>query len=193
MAVFPIYLCGNLEYYRNLFQSDEVVFEIHEHFPKQTHRNRMEILGPNGRQKLILPTVKRNSRRAMKDVEISYAENWQKNHWKSLEAAYRRSAYFEFYEDRIKPFYTEQYATLVEFNLAYHQKILDLLKMDQSFSLSTEYQKEVETDYRNRAFELDQEEEYLQVFSDRFPFTSNLSILDALFNLGPEASRLLTS
>jgi len=96
-AIFPVFYAGNIAYYRGLMQS-EVCFEICENFPKQTFRSRMLITGPNGSQLLAIPTVKTGLRRTMKDVKISYAEDWQKDHWKSLEASYRRSPYFEYYE-----------------------------------------------------------------------------------------------
>ncbi|MBT3648837.1 MAG: hypothetical protein HN542_11410 [Flavobacteriales bacterium] len=191
MTVFPIHLCGNIEYYRALFKAGEFAFEIHEHFPKQTPRNRMEILGPNGRQLLIVPTVKRNSRRAIKDVEISYAENWQKDHWKSLEAAYRRSAYFEFYEDELRLFYTKEFRLLVDFNLAYHKLICSLLKLEFKEDFTQDYVDNVDNDFRTHDFSSTQDDAYFQVFSDRFNFESGLSILDVLFNLGPQVRSLI--
>ncbi|MEQ9187367.1 MAG: WbqC family protein [Cryomorphaceae bacterium] len=192
MALFPIVYAGNLSYYRSLIQNDEVVFEAHEHFPKQTYRNRMEVLGPNGLQKLVIPTVKTGSRRTMNTVNISYSENWQKDHWKSLEAAYRRSPYFEFYEDNFQPFYIEKIESLMEFNLSLHQTICSLLSIEVDHRMTSNYEQKVAVDLRHFSFqEAFPPVPYLQVFSDRHPFTPNLSILDALFNLGPQTLSLL--
>ena len=127
MATFPLFYAGNIAYYRALLHSDTPLFEAHEHFPKQTYRNRMEILGPNGLQKLVIPTVKTGERRKMNDVRISYAERWQKEHWKSLEAAYRRSPYFEFYEDQFRGFYEQEEELLLGLNLKMHKTICRLL------------------------------------------------------------------
>ena len=192
MAVFPIFCGGNISYYRALHQAESVHFEVYEHFPKQTYRNRMEILGPNGLQKLVIPTLKTGNRRRTNEVCISYAENWQKDHWKSLEAAYRRSPYFEFYEDRFRPFYHLEIESLLSFNLQMHAVITASLSLDLPHTLTTNYEAEVSEDMRSMAFrENIPEMAYLQVFSDRHAFLPNLSMLDALFNLGPQASDLL--
>ncbi|NQV53673.1 MAG: WbqC family protein [Flavobacteriales bacterium] len=192
MAVFPIFYGGNISYYRALNQAESVLFEVREHFPKQTYRNRIEILSPNGLQKLVIPMLKTGNQRRMDDVSISYAENWQKDHWKSLEAAYRRSPYFEFYEDRFRPFYHQEIESLLSFNLQMHAVITSSLSLDIPHTLTTSYEAEVSTDMRSMAFrENVPETAYLQVFSDRHAFLPNLSMLDALFNLGPQAADLL--
>lgn len=151
----------------------------------------MVILGPNGAQKLVIPTIKTGDRRKMKDVQISYAERWQKDHWKSLEAAYRASPYFEFYEDQLRAFYSESWPSLFEFNLAFHRRILGLLGVPTAFELTSSYRAEVDNDRRAHAFaqptEGDELPAYMQVFSDRHPFIGNLSVLDLVFNLGPRA------
>lgn len=201
MALFAIHYGGNLAYYRALIAAEEVVFDIHEHFPKQTFRNRLEILGPNGRHKLVIPTIKKGDRRPMGEVMISYEENWQKDHWKSLEAAYRRSPYFEFYEHRFRPLYQEKTERLIDLNLQMHQLILELCDLELSHQLSSEYlePETVDQDYR---LALNQKgnspdgstaTEYLQVFSDRHAFMPNLSMLDALFNLGPRTREIFNS
>ena len=191
MAVFPVYYAGNLAYFRALLAADDVVFEVCENFPKQTFRNRMEIVGPNGRQKLVIPTVKTGERRTMGNVQISYAENWQKDHWKSLEAAYRRSPYFEFYEDQLLTFYHSKRHHLLTFNLDFLQVSCSMLHLELPFRTTEVYQAEVTDDQRQTAFDQADHATYLQVFSDRHPFEPNLSILDALFNLGPQATTLL--
>lgn len=197
MALFAAHYAGNTSYYAELLRSSEVIIDTHEHFRKQTFRNRMEILGPNGLQKLVIPTMKTGQRRPMGEVCISYAEAWQKNHWKSLEAAYRRSPYFEFYEHRFRPFYTSQIEGLLEFNLRLHAQILELLDIAKPHSLTTRYHPPEETreDFRD-AFDSPKPMtvntiSYLQVFSDRYTFVPNLSILDALFNLGPYTREVL--
>ena len=191
MGLFPIQYAGSTSYYRRWLMDDQPVVEQCEHFVKQTGRNRMVILGPNGPQKLVIPTIKTGQRRKICDVQISYTERWQKDHWKSLEAAYRASPYFEFYEDQLRPFYTEQWPRLIDLNLAMHKCLLQLLSHDTKIELSKEYQQNVLNDLREKAFATPMVEvetsTYMQVFSDRHPFTANLSVLDLLFNLGPRS------
>lgn len=194
MDVFPIFYAGNIAYYRALLRSDLPYFERFEHFPKQTYRNRIEILGPNDLQKLSIPVEKTGERMPFHQVRISYAEHWQKNHWKSLETAYRRSPYFEFYEPKLRPFFKDKVEKLIDFNLGIHQVILDSLQLDLSTPLTDRYYDlPPEQDYRTQSFAepVNDIEPYLQVFSDRHPFHANLSMLDGLFNLGPMAKELL--
>jgi hypothetical protein len=193
MAVFPLFYAGNIAYYRALLSADQILFERHEHFPKQTYRNRIEILGPNGLQKLVIPTVKTGSKRKMESVAISYVENWQKDHWKSLEAAYRRSPYFEFYEAQLVPFYRSQELTsLWSFNLGLFHTLNTLLGLELQYEETDSYMEHPTIDHRSETFQSDDQfEPYIQVFEDRHPFHPNLSIFDALFNLGPQAKALL--
>jgi hypothetical protein len=193
MAVFPLFYAGNIAYYRALLSAEEIQFERHEHFPKQTYRNRIEILGPNGLQKLVIPTVKTGAKRTMENVAISYVENWQKDHWKSLEAAYRRSPYFEFYEGQLIPFYrSREMTTLWEFNLGLFDRLNTLLGLELQYEETSSYAEQPTIDHRIETFQSDDHlEPYIQVFEDRHPFHPNLSIFDALFNLGPQAKALL--
>lgn len=192
MAHFAVHYCGSIAYYRALVQAKDITFELHEHFVKQSHRTRMEILSPNGVQKLVIPTLKTGKRRVMNEVRISYSENWQKVHWKGLEAAYRRSPFFEYYEDKFYLFYKEKPELLIDLNMGLHQLFVEFLSIDLDSKFSIEYHTKVEHDYRNCEFdEIGDLEPYLQVFSDRFAFAPNLSILDALFNLGPRTKQIL--
>lgn len=193
MEIFPLNYAGNIAFYQQLLNAENPVFEVKENFIKQTHRTRMEILGPNGIHRLSIPTRKTNARRVMDEVQISYTENWQKDHWKGLEAAYRRSPYFEYYEHHFKPFYTEETELLVDFNHNFHQKICSLLKIECSPAFTSEYNasEHYSNDFRTNEIELLKEISYMQVFGDRHPFTPNMSVLDALFNLGPRTAETL--
>lgn len=190
MPVFPLFYTGNVQYYKHLANASSVQFDLHEHFVKQTQRNRLEILGPNGRQMLVIPIQKTGNKMIMGDVQISYAENWQKVHWKSFEAAYRKSPYFEFYEEEFFPFYHSKTTHLADFNLKLFQLICKLAKIKIDYSISTSYET-CKPDLRSDVFEAKKMETYLQVFSDRYSFVSNLSILDVLFNIGPDTRNYL--
>src|ERR1035437_8256026 len=102
-ALFPTAYLPPIQYYAKVAACPNVVFELYEHFPKQTYRNRSYIMSPNGEQMLVVPLKSRTERIITRDIRISYNDNWQKLHWRSLEAAYRRSAYFEYYENDLFP------------------------------------------------------------------------------------------
>ncbi|AZI20700.1 WbqC family protein [Chryseobacterium taklimakanense] len=174
-----------------LHQDSEVVFEQYENFPKQTYRNRANIYGANGKLSLIIP-IHHNGKRVMKDIEISYSENWQHLHWKSIKNAYQSSPYFEFYEDHLKQIFDSEEKSLIKFNLRALEIILKLLKTEKAYSLNDEYARNpAEINYREKfsakqpsEFEM---EEYYQTFSDKLGFLADLSILDLLCNKGPES------
>lgn len=174
-----------------LNEENEVDFEQFENFPKQTYRNRASIYGANGKLALIIP-IKHTGKREIKDIEVSFAEDWQKLHWKSIKTAYQSTPYFEYYEDKLKKIYAEQIVSLKEFNLKALGIILDILKTEKKYELTNEYFKNPEAeDYREK-FSAKSEstsefEEYYQSFSDKNGFIKDLSILDLLCNIGPES------
>lgn len=173
-----------------LKEENEIVFEQYENFPKQTYRNRANIYGANGRLSLIIPINHRGNRQ-MKDLEVSYRENWPKLHWKSIKTAYQSSPYFEFYEDRLEEIFTFKTDSLMEFNLNALRIIQNILKTEKAYSLNNEYVKHpLEENYREQfsAKQISdlQMEEYYQTFSDKLGFEKDLSIVDLICNKGPE-------
>lgn len=187
-----------ISYYSKLKTNESIRIEHYEHFQKQTYRSRCEIYSPNGLLTLSVPLVKRNHRQTMKELKIAYNDDWQKLHWRSLEASYRRSPFFEYYEDDFNPFYTEKkFDFLIDLNEALQQLVLSLLKLKCNYSFTTEYKKTYPdvVDYRNiivpkQTENLDKTFEptiYSQVFETRHGFIPNLSIVDLLFNQGPRA------
>ncbi|MBC8173046.1 MAG: WbqC family protein [Chitinophagales bacterium] len=175
-----------------LQQYDIIYLDNKEHYQKGSYRNRCHILGPNGTQRLSIPLVKgKHQHSHMNAVRISYDHTWQKDHWQSICSAYRRSAYFEFYEDVLYPFYHTTYEKLFDFNFALLQLIFKLLKMEKEIRFTETYISpgaEGFDDYRGRispktinGLHLDLPV-YIQVFSDRFDFHPDLSILDLICN-----------
>ena len=185
------------EYFYYLLQQPEAIIDIHENFVKQSHRNRCTILSPNGALNLVIPILKKGKSTRFKDVKIAYYENWQKTHWKSIEAAYRSSPYFEYYEDDLKPLFLENKPELLlDFNFLLFEQLLTLLNIDVKYSKSDCYIENVANpiDYRKINPKIKPHldfPEYIQVFSDKTGFVPNLSIIDLLFNEGPNAKNYL--
>ena len=121
----------------------EIVFEQFESFPKQTYRNRANIFGANGKLSLIIP-ISHNGKREYKDIEISYREDWQNLHWKSIKTAYQSSPYFEFYEDKLRKIFEIKEKNLLDFNLKALEIIIQVLKTEKAYSLNKEYIKNPE-------------------------------------------------
>lgn len=201
IAILPTAYFGPIQYYSKLLKYEEVLIEHHEHFPKQTYRNRCNIYGANGLLALSIPLKKRGERTPVKDIRIAYDQPWQNLHWRSLQASYRSSPYFEYYEDDLAPFYEKQYDFLIDFNSELHQLICDLLKIEKNTKPTQKYEKTYGNadDFRgtispkvNWREDKDYEaKEYTQVFGNKFGFIPNLSIADLLFNEGPSAVKFI--
>ncbi|MBU2949398.1 WbqC family protein [Tamlana agarivorans] len=181
-------------------KAESVVFETDDNFIKQTYRNRCYIYGANGKLTLNIPVVhSQKNRQKYKDVKIFNAENWQSLHWKSLLSAYRTSPFFEYYEDELQPLFTEKSEFILDHNLKCTEVILDCLQLELNTS-KTETYKTVEETHSDCRFlvhakkEINQKfEPYTQVFGDKHGYIPNLSILDLLFNEGPNALSYLES
>lgn len=170
---------------------NEIVFEQFENFPKQTYRNRANIFGANGKLSLIIP-IHHNGKRELKDIEISYREDWRSLHWKSIKTAYQSSPYFEFYEDKLKKIFDLKEKYLLDFNLKALEILQNILKTEKAYSLNTEYIKSPEEINLREKFSAKQPSEfemdkYYQTFSDKLGFLQDLSILDLICNKGPES------
>ena len=175
-------------------QSKKVVLEMDDNYQKQTYRSRAYIAHSNGILLLNIPIkhTKDGKKNKPKDVIIENSFPWQVQHWKSLESAYRTSPYFEFYEDELKPIFFKPTDSLFHFNLEVLDLIFELLDLRIKYTFTAEYFKNPsQQDLRylvnpklNIDFKLDS---YFQVLTKQHEFLPNLSILDLLFNEGPNA------
>lgn len=194
---------GPVSYFTYISAFENCILEQHEHFIKQTYRNRAVILGANGPVSLIVPVEKGRAQKiSIKDLRIAYDEEWQRNHWRTIFSAYNSSPFFEYYADEIEPFFRKKHTFLFDFNLKITQTILDILETPCSLQLTESFE-QVSADtlnlrerispkaHRNQADPRLSLQPYTQVFSDKFGFTPELSILDLLFNEGPSAHSIL--
>lgn len=159
-------------------------------------RNRCVIAGANGPVNLTVPLEGgRNQKELMKEIRISNAEKWQLNHWRTITSAYNRSPWFEHFRDDMEQLYTKRYELLWEWNLDCFRWVCDKMAITTELMLTTEYHKHYEAgvyeDWRNKLRPSSINEvftdypQYTQVFSGRYPFIPNLSVLDYIFCAGP--------
>ncbi len=195
-AILPLFYLPPVGYFSLLQKlGPDFLIEKHEHLTKQTYRNRASIYSPNGKLDLTVPVVKGSKTHTkMKDVRISYDFKWQRLHWLSLEGCYRSSAYFEYYEDELSRFYHEKFEFLFDYNLELVEWLNKKLKLPIIMNTTSEYDDMVPAALDFRGMMNPKKEEdivnnkpYFQVFEDRHQFLPNLSIVDLLFNQGPQA------
>jgi len=200
-AVLTTAYLAPIQYYTKLLRYNKVFIEIHDHFIKQSYRNRCKIYGANGLLQLSIPVKKENPKTKVKDIIIDYDTNWQKMHWKSIESAYRSSPFFEFYADDFIPYYSKKYKYLYEFNASMQETILSSIEMSPDIEFTKKFIEVDQFDYddfrdiihpkkkiNDPDFKI---KKYNQVFIEKYGFIQNLSIIDLLFNEGPNALNLL--
>lgn len=197
--LLPTYF-PSISHFVAMAQSDKIVFEMEDNFQKQTNRNRTYIYSPNGIQLLNIPVKhSKETHQKTKDVKIETDFDWQKQHFKSLEAAYRSSPFFEYFEDDIYPVFEKKFTFLMDLNFEVMDIVCKCLRMKLEYTTTTEYFREVETDVMDFRFlangkkDNSQFESYPQVFQEKAGFLNNLNILDLLFNEGKFAMDYLKS
>ena len=191
LLIHPTYF-PSISHFVAMAQSEEIVFEMDDNFQKQTNRNRTYIYSPNGIQLLNIP-VKHSKQihQKTKDIKIETDFDWQKQHFKSLEAAYRSSPFFEYFEDDIRPVFEKKHTFLMDLNFETMNIASKFLRIKFEYKTTTEYFQEVDTntvlDFRILADgkkDASQFEPYKQVFEEKQGFLNNLSVLDLIFNEG---------
>lgn len=198
-AVFPLFYLPPIEYFSNLLiHKENILFENAENFQKQSYRNRATIHSPNGELDLIVPVIKGSkSKTKVKDVRISYDFQWQRLHLMSLQTSYRSSAYFEFYEDDLSLFFEKKWNFLFDYNEEIMSLILRFIKLNIQFKYTETFERSYQdlTDFRDLIHPKHnsqiQFKPYFQVFEERNGFFPNLSIVDLLFNQGPQSIKYL--
>ena len=199
MTLFSTAYFPSISYMARFLTEDEPVVEIWETYHKQTYRNRCRVMTANGVESLSVPVVKVNGNHTMtKDMVISPTEPWQHIHSRCLESAYKATPYFDHYYDYLKPIFENPFERLIDLNDAALRAVLKMLKINKEIVHTTDYVRDCENDLREvftpkKLFDAKLFPSYYQVFSEKFPFAADLSILDLIFNEGPEALQYLTS
>ena len=195
-ALFSTAYFPPISYVAAMLNKPVVLVEQYETFPKQTYRNRAVVATANGLLPLSVPVIRTNGNHTYtKDMDICYNENWAAKHWRAIESAYNSSPYFLYYKDDVEAILNKKHRTLLELNMDILAFVFKKLKVTKEIILSTDFVTagagaDIE-DYRNRFSpknkEIIQLPPYDQVFEDRYGFQQDLSILDLLFNMGPDS------
>lgn len=190
-----------VEYYSALAQAEVVFLEHCDYYVKQTYRNRCHIAAANGPMPLSIPVEKVSAEKILtRDVRISDHNDWQLNHWRSIESAYNSTPFFEYYKDDLLPFYQKKWTFLWDFNQEIQAKILELLELNPGIRLTEGYKMSLdenvldlrESIHPKKETPVENVKPYYQVFEQRFGFQPGLSIIDLLFNMGNESILILS-
>ena len=192
MTVLPCCYLAPVSHYSAYYRAEELQLEVCDHFTKQTLRNHCYIDSPSGALTLTIPVVKTEGKTMMRDVRISDHGNWRHQHWVALESSYRQSPFFEYYADDFAPFYEKKWEFLADFNEELMALTASLLDIQKPISRTMAYEGQ-EVYEPNKPYEAHGSHgshwaprPYYQVFASRHGFLPDLSIVDLLFNLGPE-------
>ena len=191
-----------ITYMSVLAKNKEVTIETQENFQKQTYRNRTKILSANGPMNLVVPVIKGRSAKKtlITEIKIDYTTDWQTNHIRSIKAAYASSPFFDFYFDQIENVIMHKHIYLFDLNFDILHTVMNITGLNTEIRKSTLFEAPgcCPGDYRNVISPKNKQEPinnkpYIQVFEDKFGFTPSLSVLDLIFNLGPESAAYLKS
>ena len=203
--LLPSAYLAPIQYYSKLLQCDDdnaAYIERYDNYTKQTYRNRCVIADANGPLALTIPTEKTTEGKClMRDIRISDHGNWRHQHWNALEAAYRHTPFFQYYEDDFRPFYEKKIEFLYDFNMQLTQLVCSHIGLDTTLKPTEKYQQNTDEKIDLRflitpktSWQEDKDFhsiEYYQVLKEKHGFIPNLSIVDLLFNMGPESILIL--
>lgn len=188
--IIPSAYLAPVSHYRTICQSESVQVEVCDRYVRQTFRNRCVIDSPSGPLSLSIPVEKPMPGALTRDIRISDHGNWRHQHWNALQSSYRQSPFFEYYADDFAPFYERKWDFLVDFNEDLMRVVCSLIDTDCKIQRTLEFQgKDPFVYFGDETFTT---MPYYQVFARKHGFLPNLSIVDLLFNLGPESLLLLT-
>jgi hypothetical protein len=193
--MIPAYLAP-ISHWKQIIKG-KIIWDHHQNFNKQTLRNRTFIHSANGLLKLTIPIKHSEEKFILKKALIENDYKWQQNHWKSIESAYRSSPFFMYYEDSLKEIYNKEYEKLIDINIDLTKLVYEWLEIKANIFLTDEYrntyvkEKDLRFMTESKTRENQNIKEYTQVFSNKNGFINNLSIIDLIFNEGPNSINLL--
>jgi hypothetical protein len=194
---------GPIRYFSRFLLFPKRIIERFDNYTKQTYRNRCRIYAANGILSLSVPVLKGPEHKTkVRDIRIDYSKNWPKLHWKGIESAYMHSPFFEFYMDEIRGILEKHHEFLLDLNLETLDYLLECLEIGGGYTLSGTYgeagtggyvdcRENIHPKKEAGDDEFFRSEPYKQIFSERFGFQADLSVIDLLFNEGPNAGSVL--
>lgn len=201
-ALLDLHYLPSLEFFSVLLQSETIVIEKHEHYVKQSYRNRCYIMTANGLLKLVVPVTAKHGKALIKDVRIDNSSKWPHIHWRAIQSAYAKAAFFEHYASSLNNLLVKRWDFLYDFNFQLLSFCLQSMQLSLPLTESADYEKVPQKDitdlrsvispkipHSERNFYLPTP--YPQVFGNKF--ASNLSFIDLLFSEGPNAIQILKS
>jgi hypothetical protein len=181
-------------------KAEKIILEVEDNYQKQTYRNRTYIAHNNGELLLNIPIrhTKNGLRQKTKQVVVENAFPWQSHHWKSIQTAYRTSPFFEYYEDELEPFFKLPVNSLLDHNIQIFHMLCELIGISTEVSLTEDYIRKPDCEDLRYLIEVKKARElqikpYTQVLQAHHGFLPNLSILDLIFNEGPNTLNYLES
>lgn len=199
MHIVPIAYFGSIAYFQTLVKFGEVTLEIHEHFPKQSYRNRFDIPGGEGILSMTVPVNKpQGSKTPTGKVLLSDHEDWRNRHWRAIRSAYESAPYFEHYGSMVYDMIHAPLTTLVDLDQLITQQIIDWLELPVKLNQTESFHLILDNDPRivltdKNSFQETEKCPYIQVFPGEGQYKRSLSVLDPLFCEGPMARSLLMS
>ncbi len=190
-----------IDYFRVIRRFPHWEIEQFENYQKQSYRSRCHIYSANGLLPLIIPVDRSCSLSIpVKEIRIDNTKTWQKQHWRAIVSAYNSTPYFEYFKDELEPFYTKRFTFLFDFNTELLRKLMDMLGIRQEIKFTSGFRHDYGGeggellcyDFRNaihpKRISRKSDSRYHQIFSEKFGFIDDLSIIDLLFNEGSESS-----
>lgn len=199
-ALIETHYLPSIGYFAALQNIQEIILEKHEHYIKQSYRNRCHILSAQGKEKLIVPLTSGHGKLFISDVRIDYGQKWLNNHWRTIQSAYGKAPFFEYYSEDLEKVLFKKVVFLYDLNYDLLSMCLKWLKRDVTIKESLAYERAPVLpvlDLRS-AITLKNEENlqyfyrpvsYYQVFGNAF--VANASIIDLIFCEGPEAAGIV--
>ncbi|MBT7984580.1 MAG: hypothetical protein HN690_03890 [Flavobacteriaceae bacterium] len=183
---------GPISCWKQIINSN-ILWDVHQNYVKQSYRNRTFIHSANGLHKLTIPVKHSKIKFPMLNAEIDNKTAWQKNHWRSIQTAYSSSPFFEFYKDSLEQVYNKKYTYLVKFNFDMIKLVFEWLNIEIKLKLSKEYKVvyddslDLRKKIENQKHSISKNKIYNQVFFEKNGFLNDLSIIDLIFNEGPNS------